>query len=173
LDGQLLDAVRRRPPAVTGDGRRTVRELMAEVNADRLAGGPEEVARLVHADLDCRLALARAGHRLTSRPGTGERVVLKGSASENGRCDNEAGQMISPAIVAEARRAAAVAGLRLAGVDVVTPDPGRPLDDVGGRILEVNGTPGLRHHYQVANAAQPVAVTVLERLLSESSGSCG
>lgn len=165
LDGELIGTVRRRPPALLGDGRRAVWQLMAALNAARLAGGPEEVGRLVHADLECHLTLARVGHRLTSRPEVGEHVVLKRSASENGRCDNETGQWFAPAAVADVRRAAEVASLRLAGVDVITPDPRRPLAEVG-RILEVNGTPGLRHHYQVANDTEPVATTLLERLLT-------
>jgi cyanophycin synthetase len=33
MDGELLDTVRRRPPRVTGDGRATIRELIAAENA--------------------------------------------------------------------------------------------------------------------------------------------
>jgi len=37
-------------------------------------------------------------------------------------------------------------------------------------IIEVNGTPGLHYHYQVADeaSATPVAVPILRRLLEES-----
>jgi hypothetical protein len=60
-------------------------------------------------------------------------------------------------------------GLRLAGVDVVTTDIGRPLVETGGVVTEVNGGPGLHHHYLVADRADatPVAVPVLEKLLGE------
>ena len=58
--------------------------------------------------------------------------------------------------------------MHLAGVDVITPDPSRPLVESGGVINEVNGTPGLHHHYLVADpvAATRVAIPVLERLLN-------
>jgi cyanophycin synthetase len=74
---------------------------------------------------------------------------------------------IAPAVLADAARAASVVGLRLAGVDLITPDAGRPLAETGGAVIEVNADPGLHHHYQVADpeTATPVAVRMLERLL--------
>ena len=72
-------------------------------------------------------------------------------------------------------RAAGLARLRLAGVDVVTPDPHRPLEEVGGVVLEVNATPGLQHHYKVRDPEQatPVAATLLERILQERFSQLG
>ncbi len=165
LDGELLGTLRRRRPRVLGDGRRPIWALLAALNAERLAAGPEEVARLIHVDLDCRLALRAQGLGPRSTPKPGVEVVVKGSASENGRLDNETVAPPHPAVVSVARRAAETARLRLAGIDLLTTDPGRPLEETGGRVLEVNGTPGLRHHYQVANRPEPVAVAILERLL--------
>jgi D-alanine-D-alanine ligase-like ATP-grasp enzyme len=169
LDGELLGAVRRGIPHVVGDGRRTVRELIAEVNERRANGGPEEVSRLVNVDLDCRLALSSASVSLRTVLEAGQSVPIKGSASENGRLDNQTWDGFSPALVKSAARAADVARLRFAGIDLVTPDPTLALEDAGGAILEVNGTPGLRHHYQVAPVPKPVrvAVPLLERLLGE------
>jgi D-alanine-D-alanine ligase-like ATP-grasp enzyme len=61
-------------------------------------------------------------------------------------------------------------GLRLAGVDVITPDASRPLEEAGGVVAEVNGTPGIHHHYHVADRANatPVAVPILERALQQN-----
>src|SRR3954471_12599556 len=67
------------------------------------------------------------------------------------------------------RRAALAVGLRLAGVDVITPDASQPLERAGGVVAEVNGTPGIHHHYHVADGANatPVAVPILELALQE------
>jgi D-alanine-D-alanine ligase-like ATP-grasp enzyme len=75
---------------------------------------------------------------------------------------------LEPELIAEARSAQNAVGLRLSGVDVITTDPTRPLADTGGVITEVNGTPGLHHHYLVADpeGATRVAIPILERLLS-------
>ena len=55
----------------------------------------------------------------------------------------------------------------MAGVDLVTADLSRPLAESGGAILEVNGTPGLHYHYEVADrpSATHVAIPILRALL--------
>jgi D-alanine-D-alanine ligase-like ATP-grasp enzyme len=79
---------------------------------------------------------------------------------------------VGDALVADARRAVDRSGLRLAGVDVLTPDPAMALADSGGVLLEVNGTPGLSHHYHVRDRerATRVAVPVLRALLEPPVG---
>jgi cyanophycin synthetase len=59
-------------------------------------------------------------------------------------------------------------GLRLAGVDVITPDASRPLEEAGGVVAEVNGTPGIHHHYHVADPANAtrVAIPILGKVLA-------
>jgi len=70
-------------------------------------------------------------------------------------------------LAAEAAAAARVVGLRLAGVDVIAPTLDRSLAESGGVVLEVNCTPGLHHHYLVADreGATRVAVPILRALL--------
>ncbi len=84
--------------------------------------------------------------------------------------DNETvREALAPELVADARTAAAAVGLRLAGVDVITPDASQPLREAGGVITDVNGTPGIHRHYLVADAdgATRVAVPILDTLLRE------
>jgi len=168
LDGELLDVVRRRPPSVVGDGASTVAGLIAAENHRRTAAGGRLGLRLLKVDLDCALALERAGLRLSSVPEAGRTVVLKGVVSQNAAEQNET-VTEAPAgeLVAEATAGVRRAGLRLAGVDLHTPDLGRSLRDAGGAIIEINGTPGLHYHYQVADEANAsrVAVPILEGAL--------
>ena len=74
-------------------------------------------------------------------------------------------------MVEESADAVRAVGLRLAGVDLVTPDIGRGLREAGGAIIEVNGTPGFQYHYEVEDRANatPVALPVLETLLEEAA----
>jgi D-alanine-D-alanine ligase-like ATP-grasp enzyme len=174
LGGELLGVVRRLPPGVTGDGRSTIAELIAAENRRRLDGGGREGFHLLRVDLDCVLALNRQGLRLGSVPPDGARVAVKGVVSQNAPRDNETvSDGLSDELVAAARAAAHVVGLRLAGIDLTTPDPSRSLAESGGAILEVNGTPGLHYHYQVADRANVarVAVPVLRRLLADATAS--
>jgi D-alanine-D-alanine ligase-like ATP-grasp enzyme len=168
LDGQLLDTVRRSRPAIIGDATHTIAQLIAAQNQQAAARGGRSGAYALRIDLDCVIALAAQGLSPRSVPAAGQRVVVKGTASQNAPDENQTvHEPISPGLVDEARRAATSVGLRLAGVDVITNDLSRPLRDSGGVIIEVNGTPGLFYHYRVADPehATPVAVRILEQLL--------
>jgi D-alanine-D-alanine ligase-like ATP-grasp enzyme len=94
---------------------------------------------------------------------------VKRSNGDGGRLDTRSIPLsaVSPKVVEEATRAVSTVSLRLAGVDVITPDLRKGLADVGGAIVEVNSPPGLHFHYLTANADQGshVAARVLQRLL--------
>jgi D-alanine-D-alanine ligase-like ATP-grasp enzyme len=169
LDGELLDVIRRRSPQVAGDGRSTVRELIAAENRRRFAAAAGQRPWLLTADLDAVFTLEAAGLGLGSVPPAGASVTVKTVVNANGPEDNESVRHdVSEALVAEAARAASLVGVRLAGVDVITPDRRSELAAGGGVVLEVNATPGLHYHYEISNAAQgtPVLVPILRRLLS-------
>lgn len=171
LDGELLDAVRRRPPAVRGDGRSTVAALIAAENRRRLIGGGWGGFRLLTVDLEAILTLRRQGLELASVPAEGREVIVKVVESQNAPAENETvREPVSKELVAEIAAAAAAVGLRLAGIDLVAEDLSRSLSDSGGAIIEVNGTPGFQYHYLVANpeAATPIAVPILRTLLAEA-----
>ncbi len=168
LEGELLDVVRRHPPRVTGDGRSTIEELIAAENKRRIAQRDQVMLWPLRIDLECVLTLRRAGLSLSSVPPAGSTIAVKAVVSQGTMHDNETvREGVSGELEAEARRAADLVGLRLAGVDLITTDIGSSLNDAGGVILEVNGPPGLHYHYDVADPANAtrVAVPILRRLL--------
>src|SRR5262245_31046620 len=123
LDGELLDAVRRRPPRVTGDGRSTIRELIAAENSSRLDPAHPVSMPILRVDLDCLFALEAAGLSLRSVLPPGETIAVKTVTSQNRISDNETvREPVSSDLIDEARRAAAQVGVRLAGVDLITRD---------------------------------------------------
>jgi D-alanine-D-alanine ligase-like ATP-grasp enzyme len=165
LDGELLDAVERRPPAVRGDGMSTIRHLVEAENADRMAAGMAVSQAVIHVDSELRHTLKASGRELGSVPAADELVVLKTVVNDNRRTDNvPAADRVCRDVVQSCSRAAAAVGARLAGVDVITPDPGAPLAEVGGIVGEVNTTPGYYFHYMTSGAPAPVARLILERL---------
>jgi D-alanine-D-alanine ligase-like ATP-grasp enzyme len=171
LDGELLDVIRRRPPAVTGDGRSTILELIAAENERRFAAAAAERPWLLRPDLDAVFTLEAAGLRLSSVPPAGARLRVKTAVSQNGPADNESiMDAVGEELVADAARAASAVGVRLAGVDVITTDPTVSLRRSEGAVLEVNATPGLHYHYEVRDPAHAVRVAerVLERLLARA-----
>lgn len=169
LDGQLLDAIDRRPPTVTGDGRSTMAQLVDRVNRQRLQAGFSVAQSVLKRDQDMRQTLAAQGLTLTSVPLANRIVQLKTVINDNTAEDNVCVvDSLNSAVVDEARSAAEVVGLRLAGVDIVTPDASRCLTDAGGVVLEVNSAPGFYFHYAASNGRTPVAIPVLAACLNRS-----
>ncbi len=166
LDGKLVDALVRRPPEVVGDGKTRVAGLVEAANALRLRQGGGVSHDLLTVDFDMKHTLAAQGLSLRSVPAAGQVVRLKTVINQNAGADNEtATGMLCESVVADGARAAALAGVRLAGVDVIAPDPGVPLREAGGVILEVNSPPGYFWHYHRRDKPFPLAVHVLEQLL--------
>lgn len=174
LDGELLGAIRRSPPWVVGDGASSVADLVHAENRRRLDARGEAGVRMVTLDLDALLTLSHAGTGPRGVPPAGAEVAVKTARNQAGSRESETVDrgLFAGELVDEARRAAAALGLRLAGVDLIAPDPGRSLAASGGAIIEVNGTPGLHYHYLVRDpeAAEPVAVPILETMLGARRG---
>ncbi len=172
LDGELLDVVRSVPAHLIGDGRSTIEGLIFAENERRLAAKGAAGLSPLGVGLDMMIALEHAGLTLSSVPLTDSRVAIGAVTNNNALDDNETFRGgLAPQLLTEARAAQHAVGLHLAGVDVITTDLARPLVETGGVITEVNGTPGLHHHYLVADPdrATRVAIPVLERLLSHSA----
>ena len=100
-----------------------------------------------------------------------QRVEVKSASSENGEEENHTVRASPQDVVEESAEAVRAVGLRLAGVDLVTPDIRPRLREAGGAIIEVNGTPGFQYHYEVADRASAtrVALPVLETVLEEAA----
>ena len=170
LDGELLDVVHSVPANVTGDGRSSVEALIAAENERRAAARGAAGLSLIGLNLDTVLTLRRAGVTLATVLPPGRRLTLRVATNCNAERDNETWRgPIAESVIEDAKTAVRAVGLRLGGVDVVTTDISRPLSDTGGVVTEVNGGPGLHHHYLVADRANAttVAVPVLKKLLGD------
>lgn len=170
LDGELLDVVRRDPSSVEGDGASAVRDLIWSENQARVAALGARGNQLVQPDHDCLLALRAQQIDLASVLSAGLRVPVKHSNGDGGRLDTYAvsRSVVSGQLLDDVTRAVATTGLRLAGVDVVTPDLAKGLTAAKGAVLEVNAPPGLHYHYLTANGdgTADVASRILRRLLA-------
>jgi cyanophycin synthetase len=168
LDGELIDVIRHVPPRLAGDGRSTVEQLIGAENERRVAARGAAGLSLLDVGLDTIFTLERQGLRLGSVVAEGTTIAVQTVTNDNRIEDTETiREPLAPELVAASRRAALAVGLRLAGVDVITPDASQPLEQAGGVVAEVNGTPGIHHHYHVADGANAtrVAVPILEKVL--------
>ena len=173
LDGHFLDAVRRDPPRLVGDGRATIRQLINRENASRLAGSPYTALSPLRLDRDARNYLKAQELSPSSRPALGETVIVKRAVNENAAAQNHVvGDLVHPATIAECSRLVTNLGIRLAGVDIIARDIAVPLGRGNGLIGEINTTPGLHHHDLVGSRApsRNIAGAVLEHMFAKRAG---
>lgn len=143
--------------------------MVAAENQARVAAAEGARTGLLRIDLDAIFSLEHQSLRPSSVPSAGESVTVRTVVNQNGPRDNVSvrGQ-VADALLEDSVAAPKAIGLRLAGVDPITPDPTQSLRQGPGRIIEVNGTPGLHYHHDLGSPKRsvPVAVPVLDRALT-------
>ena len=170
LDGEYIDAVKRNPPQVQGDGKLAIKQLIQQENQARLKGDPVLALHPLVIDYECKLNLADQGHSLNYVPGNGERVSVKTVVNQNRISENESVRdIVHPSIIKAGSEIARLFNLKLVGVDLITTDVTQPLEAVKGVINEINTNPGLHHHYLINDKSKiaPVAQSILEYILKQ------
>ena len=157
---RLIAASRGQVDAVVGNGRNTIAELVEEENRDPRRGeNYTDPLSLIKFDDVVLLELDRKGLTTESIPAEGQRVIL----ALNGDLTTDETQDVHPAVAERAVLAAQTVGLNIAGLDVIAEDIGRPLEDQGGMIIEVNAGPGLAMHVEpLYGKAQPVGEAIVD-----------
>ncbi|WP_309092136.1 cyanophycin synthetase, partial [Phenylobacterium sp.] len=167
VGGELVAVAERVPAHVIGDGERTIRQLIDEVNKDPRRGeGHELMLTKIKVDSLVEDLLAFHGFTLASVPAAGQVVMLRDTANlSTGGTAVDRTDDIHPDNACIAVRAAMTLGLDIAGVDFVCPDISRSAREVGGGIVEVNAAPGFRMHLQpTVGKPRPVAPAVVRML---------
>ena len=173
LDGKLIDAVRRDPPRLVGDGNSTIRQLVKAENRHRLTDRPFTALSPLRLDRDAQNYLTAQGLLLSSVPAANKIVVVKRAVNENTAAENHVVRgEVHPATVALGARLVQNLGVRLAGLDLLCRDISQPLTRANGLISEVNTTPGLHHHVLVSDphSAAAVGSILLNHLFGTGSG---
>ena len=170
IGNQLVAAALREPAQVVGDGVSTVAQLVAEANLDpRRSDGHATALSFIKLDAVALAVLAEQGCTPETIPDLGAKVLIRrnGNLSTGGTA-TDVTESVHPAVAARAIDAARAVGLDIAGVDIVTLDITRPLEEVGGGIVEVNAGPGLRMHQEPsAGKPRPVGEAIVNLLFPE------
>jgi len=166
LGGEMIHAVRQRGVRVTGDGRSTIAQLLAQQQLGHLASDFTARMTLREQRLSAgsvaepgREILTRAlppGHGATWEPVTKHNEVIT--------------HLVGPALREEISRILEATENEIAGVDIVTRDPSVSLKESGGILLEINPGPGIHKHYitPLDYGENAVAVKILRYLLHPS-----
>jgi len=155
IDGQIAAAAQLRPASVTGDGVHTIGQLVATANTDPRRGvGHSRELTVITLDADALSHLDALGLDDHSVPKAGQVVTLRRNANlSTGGTSKDVTDLVHPDVAEVCRRAAAMSGLDVCGIDLRLTDISAPLHDVSGHgpaqpcaVLELNACPGLRMH---------------------------
>lgn len=142
--GKVIYAVKRLPVAVQGDGVRTARQLIAATNTHWQSEPPWRRPPPLPADSLATACLQKAGFSLNTVIPLGAWAPLRliESTAEGGR-DEDVMHRLHPDNVDLAIRAAALFGLDMAGVDLISNDVSVPWHANAAIVNEVNASPTL------------------------------
>ena len=170
VGGKVVAAARGESLSVVGDGRSTVAQLIdSQLNSDPRRGEAEEFPlETIYLEREpvMRLLLERQGLSGETVPAAGRQVLVQ----RNGNVAIDCTDDVHPEVAHAVALAARVVGLDVAGVDVVTQDISRPLQEQGGAVVEVNAGPGLLMHLKPATGlSRPVGRAIVDHLFDEGS----
>lgn len=142
MHGRFLAAVRQDPAHVIGDGIHRVDQLVHLTNRGRSEHLSASLKK-IEIDAESVRVLQRQGLALDSVPMAERRVLLRDHSNLSlGGSYESVTATVHPDNRSLAERAAHVVGLRVAGIDFITPDVSRSHLEVGGKICEINPSPG-------------------------------
>ncbi|MBN2101126.1 ATP-grasp domain-containing protein [Candidatus Dojkabacteria bacterium] len=164
LGDQVIAASRRMPPLVEGDGKSSIRVLIDENNSARKAQGlsPTPI------DVETEKALADQGFSLEDILSKEQKVRIRFNANlSTGGTTHECLAEVHEDYKNLAIKASKVLNLKLAGVDLITPDITDPSKKHA--LNEINHDPGLRIHYlptegEPSEVAIPIQQYILDNL---------
>lgn len=174
INNKLVAAAKRTPANVMGNGKSTIQELIDEVNKDPRRGyGHENVLTQITVNELTQGIIKANGYTLNSVLDEGQRLILKDTANlSTGGTAEDVTDIVHPSIVFMAERISKIIDLDICGIDVMTKDISKPLEDTGGAILEVNAGPGFRMHLApTSGLPRNVAAHVIDKLFPQGYNS--
>jgi cyanophycin synthetase len=174
INGKVVAVAERVPAHVLGNGQNTIKELIELTNQDpRRGDGHDNVLTKIIVDQTSQAVLQKQGYNLDSVLPAQEVAYLRATANlSTGGVAIDRTDEIHPQNVWLAQRVAKIIGLDIAGIDIVTSDISKPINETQGVIVEVNAAPGFRMHAAPSyGLPRNVGASVLEMLFPEQTPS--
>jgi cyanophycin synthetase len=166
VSGKLVAATRGDTVSVIGNNVSTITELIeSQINSDPRRGSTEDhPLNLIRLDSAAQMEIAHQGYQSDSIIPAGTKVLIQ----RNGNHAFDVTDMVHPGVASIASLAARVIGLDIAGIDLVTGDISRPLNEQKGAIVEVNAGPSLLMHIKPAvGTPRPVGKAIVNHLFPD------
>ena len=158
VDYRIAAAAIRVPAMVTGNGRSSVRELIAHQSRRRAAatGGESKIPL----DAETERCVADAGYRLDAIPAADARIIIRKTANlHTGGTIHDVTDRLHPDLAEAAIRVARTIDIPVTGIDFIVAAPERP----EYWFIEANERPGLANH-----EPQPTAERFIDLLFPQS-----
>jgi len=168
LDKKLLGAIKRTPPKIKADGKRTIRELIRKENKKRydrpIAFKP--YSKTLEIDLEVKRCLREQGYSLNSIPKKDEKIIVRRNTNfSSGGETLDVTKKVHPENIKIAKKAIKSLGLKFGGVDFVAEKISEPISRNNGRIVEINGIPGIWiHHFPNHGQRRNIAKKIIDYL---------
>ncbi|MGL4763385.1 MAG: cyanophycin synthetase [Sarcina sp.] len=147
VDYKVVAVSHRTPPCIVGNGTDSIRDLIVALNQDENRGNGHEKP-LTKIKLDKELDANLKKHKLdiNSVLEKGEKVCLRENANlSTGGFAEDCTNLISEENIKICERTAKALGLDICGIDILTNNISKSLNDYG-IVIEVNAAPGIRMH---------------------------
>ncbi len=166
VNNEVVAASLRMPPSICGDGKRSIKELINELNSNPLRGiGHEKPLTKVAVDDEVKELISEYGYNLKSIPKENEVIILRKNANlSTGGMAIDCTDEICEENKKLCSRVAKIIGLDICGIDIICKNINKPLTGQGV-IMEVNAAPGIRmHHYPSKGKARDVGNHIFNHL---------
>ncbi|MCS6982726.1 MAG: hypothetical protein NZL83_00885 [Candidatus Absconditabacterales bacterium] len=164
--GDKISAIAmRKPPYIIGDGQHTIHELINQENHNPMRGeGHDKPLTKIKIDTTMISFLEKQGYTISSIPRVNEEVLLRQNANlSTGGISFDVTDIVHPSTKQMALDITKKLGICIAGIDIISVDITKPLQETNGKIIEVNSTPGLRmHHFPHTGIARNCAKDILQ-----------
>lgn len=141
IDGEVVAAAIRKPASIVGDGKHAVRELIEKQSRRRQAATKGESR--VPLDEETERCVRHAGHTMDDVLEDGEVLAVRKTANlHTGGTIHDVTADLHPSLADASRRAAAVLGMPVVGLDLIVPAINQP----AYWFIEANERPGLANH---------------------------
>ena len=154
--GKAVFVARRHAPSVVGNGVKTLAELVADLNRERMEGDGRR-RPLVQIPIENAVEYTKLSADIVPRAGEGIKLLGTANLSKGGWAEDLT-DVAHESLKAVARRAADLMGVCVCGVDILCDDVTKSADDQEVGIIEMNVSPGIRmHHFAVKGAPHNAA----------------
>lgn len=170
VDNKVVAVSLRKPPYIIGDGKRSIKELVDNLNRDKRRGKDhEKPLTKVKIDENLIRTIGANGYKLKSILGLNERLeLLKNANLSTGGYAIDCTDIICEENISLCTRISKTIGLDVCGIDICCNDISIPLQKEG-IVMEVNAAPGIRMHlYPDEGKKRDVASNIVDMLFENS-----